>query len=542
MPVPPAPGPLREVATHSPIRRIAAALAVAGALAGLVGCSRTVATPKARPLAHELRDALEQVDTLLAPHPWLADSAVRADLLALYGKSAEPLWLSDEGVTPAAGALAAAVSRARTHGLNPRDYAVQAALESAQAVVERSRGGRVPSEQLAPLEVLMSAGYLAYARHLWWGRLPAASLDPEWLWDRDSLPLLPRLARAAHEGFVSRTLESLAPRDTAYLALQAALAQLDREAAGGAKLARGQQPTSFDSLGALRRVELNLERRRWLPRDPGMPRIEVNIPDFTFAFIDSNEVKLRMRVVVGQRTHPTPVFSDAMTYFELNPTWRLPRRIIVEEVVPEMKRDTAYLAKQGIRVLWKRSKQFQEHHYSVVDWSAAEHDTFPYVLRQDPGPLNALGRIKFMLPNEFDVYLHDTPNRGAFQSDRRARSHGCVRLEKPRELLKRLALALPPEVADSLDAYLADSVRRAITLPNRIPVHVQYWTAWVDSKGRLQQRDDIYRLDMRLDHALRTRELKDFAINREIVWGARADSLAAAAAGLKPKRRGDVTP
>jgi murein L,D-transpeptidase YcbB/YkuD len=154
-----------------------------------------------------------------------------------------------------------------------------------------------------------------------------------------------------------------------------------------------------------------------------------------------------------------------------------------------------------------------------IDWTPVEDDTFEFIVRQDSGPENPLGRIKFMCPNEYDVYLHDTPARQYFQAGARDRSHGCVRVENPIDLAQALLMGSPQGSRDSIEAITASGNWRRLRLERHVPVHVMYWTAWVDSAGRTQFRDDVYSLDRRLDEALRSGKTSGFVINPAIQWG-----------------------
>jgi murein L,D-transpeptidase YcbB/YkuD len=240
-----------------------------------------------------------------------------------------------------------------------------------------------------------------------------------------------------------------------------------------------------------------------------------------------------MRVVVGERRNPTPVFSDVVTYLQFNPPWRVPKRIVSEELLPAWRRDTTYLTQNRMQVLYVRAPRPPRVEPAAVDWSALERDTFGYMVVQDGGEGNPLGRIKFMCPNEYDVYLHDTPSRSHFVHAERARSHGCIRVERPFDLAARLLAGQMVAARDSVDSLVARGLEREVGLKRRIPVHVAYWTAWVDSAGATQFRDDLYGIDRRLDEALRGRTTAAFVLNPPLLWGAqkaRADSAARAAA------------
>jgi L,D-transpeptidase YcbB len=270
------------------------------------------------------------------------------------------------------------------------------------------------------------------------------------------------------------------------------------------------------------------------------PYLIVNLPDFTVEVRDSGRVALESRVVVGEPRNPTPVFTAAASYLVVNPTWRLPKRILVEEIVPALKRDTTYFTRHHMRVFFTHGKAPIEVPHRSVDWSVVEDDTFPYIVAQDCGPENPLGRLEFMCPNEYDVYLHDTPQKNLFAGMARAHSHGCVRVEKARALadwlLARDTLSPRPvgpkgpiprklDLRDSLDAVIDSLVTRTIGLRTKIPIHFMYWTAWVDSSGAAEFRDDLYGIDQRLDDALRQRRTAAFELNPPLEWGEKHRSL-----------------
>jgi murein L,D-transpeptidase YcbB/YkuD len=255
----------------------------------------------------------------------------------------------------------------------------------------------------------------------------------------------------------------------------------------------------------VRQIELNMERWRWIPRYLGNRYILVNIADFTLRINEDRHSKLRMRVVVGKPYRRTPVFSAKMNYMVINPYWNIPRSLTVEDLLPKIKKNEHYLAQQGIRVFEDWSRGSPEMDPVWINWEALGPDHFPYRLRQDPGPQNALGRIKFMFPNRFAVYLHDTPKHSLFQETTRDFSSGCIRTEKPIDLALYLLQDNPQWTRDILLETIESGKRKVVNLRESIPVHLQYWTAWVDENGRLNFRDDIYGRDRPLDRALRER-------------------------------------
>lgn len=243
----------------------------------------------------------------------------------------------------------------------------------------------------------------------------------------------------------------------------------------------------------LRAIRTNMERWRWAPRSFGNSYVVVNVPGFTLNVVDNDRTELAMRIVAGQGFTPTPVFSDRITYLVLNPSWNIPERIAREEIVPELQKDPSYLARKGIHVLDGFGERAREIEPSKIVWSSIG-DKLPYAFRQEPGPENPLGRIKFMLPNQFDVYLHDTPAGHLFRKADRALSHGCIRLEKPIELASFL-LEGTPWTRESLLEAIQTGETQEIPLPQPFPVHIVYMTVKVDEDGTVQFFDDIYGFD-----------------------------------------------
>jgi murein L,D-transpeptidase YcbB/YkuD len=263
----------------------------------------------------------------------------------------------------------------------------------------------------------------------------------------------------------------------------------------------------------IREVELNLERRRWLPDDLGDPRVEVNVPDCSLAAIENGRPVLAMRVVVGRPESMTPIFSARIGSAELDPAWTVPKSIVVGEIVPALGRDPHYLDRSHMRVLRVAGRDTFEADALDVPWQDAADARFAYRVRQDPGPDNPLGRIKFVCPNEYDVYLHDTPARSLFAAVGRDRSHGCIRLERAAEFGDRLLQLARSDSTQTFEEMLAQGGIPRVRFRKPVPVHVLYWTAWVDEAGDFQFRPDIYGLDARLDAALRDRRTARFVLN-----------------------------
>ena len=250
-------------------------------------------------------------------------------------------------------------------------------------------------------------------------------------------------------------------------------------------------------------MEWNMERWRWVPHDLGDRYILVNIPEFKMRIVETPGSKVEMRIIVGKQYTATPVFSGMLNQLELNPAWNIPHRIAVEEVLPNIRKDPGYLAKQRISVFRDWRDGAPEIDPETVDWSEVNGRNFSFKLRQEPGPLNPLGRLKFVFPNKFGVYLHDTPARGLFSKFARDVSHGCIRVEKPMELAALLLRDDTRYPKEKILEWIGSGVRKTISMRNPIPVHILYWTAWVDDRGTIHFRKDIYGRDTLLATALK---------------------------------------
>ena len=252
----------------------------------------------------------------------------------------------------------------------------------------------------------------------------------------------------------------------------------------------------------VRQIEANLERMRWLPDDLGARYVLVNIPNFELDVVENGMTTMTTRVVVGNGTHQTPVFSETMSHIVLNPHWNVPPSIAVNEILSIVKKNTNYLKNENIRVLKVSNETVTEESPDSIDWSGMTPETFNYRLRMDPGAKNALGRIKFVFPNHNNVYVHDTPSKHLFDKTARHFSHGCIRTEKPFELAAHLLWQRPGWTVERIQAEVEKGVEQAIMLTDRVPVHLVYWTVWVDESGTVQFRDDIYRRDGMILRAL----------------------------------------
>jgi len=470
-----------------------------------------------------------------------------------------PAWSGEYGLARHAGSMVAAIRAAAVDGLDPAGYhlarieRVMGEIEANRAAGKRPHLGR-----LADLDLLLTDAFLVYGSHLLSGRLDPETVDPQWHASRREGDLAAALEAALTDDGIPRTLDGLRPEHPGYAAMVEALASYRRAAVAGgwqavpvgekleagatgervrllaARLAAsgdleaGVAVGEFDSaLGAAvrrfqrrhglpddgvvgpktlealnvpveRRIEqlvINMERWRWLPQELGRRHILVNIANFELDAVQDGRPLLNMRAIVGRPYRRTPVFSATMTYLVFSPFWNIPHSLAVQDKLPDVRKDPGYFAKMGIRVFQGWGADAKEIDPAGVDWSQVSRGNFPYRLRQEPGPLNALGRVKFMFPNKFSVYIHDTPGRELFGQAERSFSSGCIRIEKPLELAALLLAHDPAWDSGRITAAAASNTERTVTLPDPVPVHLLYWTAWAEDDGEIHFRRDIYDRD-----------------------------------------------
>ncbi len=478
---------------------------------------------------------------------WKAMQAIYLD------RQYAPIWLSRDRPRQEARDLVDALTQADAQGLRMRDYdlpGLRNALDSAY------HKGKTTEQELANLDLRLTSLFLDYGNDLLTGRLDPAAVDSGW-YIRNRRSAVDSTLRAAigQRGF-SAMVAPLTPQLKEYgdlvhaldqyrqlgakggwatvpagpalkpgaqgarvAALRARLAATgdlsgtgdayDGSVAGGVR--RFQARHGLDSTGTvdaatlaalnvpiavrIRQLELNLERLRWLPNDFGQRYVLVNIPDYTLHAFDAGKEVLTMRVVVGSEYgHATPVFADTMNSVVFRPYWNVPRDIVNEEVVPKMRTDKHYLDEHHYEVV--RGKGDEVVDPGSIDWGDLDTSKVDFRVRQKPGDDNSLGRVKFMFPNQFDIYMHDTPAHSLFGRNARALSHGCVRLEHPDRLADYVFEgdpAWPPEKIR--EAMEADSSRQ-VAVRRKLPVYIVYLTAFARD-GQIQFRDDPYGADAR---------------------------------------------
>ncbi|HMB94380.1 MAG TPA: L,D-transpeptidase family protein [Rhodothermales bacterium] len=468
-------------------------------------------------------------------------AALPEGLAAFYQERGfAPLWTESPEGWQRAEVLLDVLQHAEQEGLMPEVYGAEALAAQVRAW---SPGNREDPVRQANLELTLSIALFRYVAHLAQGRVPPATLHTGWAGTQRDDEVLALVRGVVTSTPMTEALDQLSPPYAGYQALRAALAHYRQIQAAdgwatvhldgtlrlgdrGATVPRLRRrlavtedsvivplddPDLFDetlegtvrafqkrhglevdgivgpqTLAALnvpveariRQIEYSLERWRWLPHLPDAQHILVNVAGGRLHVVDEGQEVLTMKVIVGKPSTPTPLFHSEIQGVVLAPYWYVPASITRHEILPWLKRDPGYLARHDMR--WMPGGQ----------------------LRQDPGPRNPLGRLKFIFPNRYSVGLHDTSEPHLFARSACAFSHGCMRLEKPIELALYTLRRDTSWTRARLEATIHQWKETRIMLPAPIPVYVLYWTAWVDEHGTVQFRSDIYHHDQALQRAL----------------------------------------
>ncbi len=412
---------------------------------------------------------------------------------------------------------------------------------------------------LAEYDITMSDAYLLYARHMEFGRIDPVVNYPDWQVSRRSLNILDFYNQAIAQNNLVTSLSKLTPTYSGYADLKVQLAKYQKIASNGGwqtipagkdlkigsvgtrveilqkrlsttedyTLDDTDQPAKYDedtakvvkqfqhnnglkvtgivdkaTLQALnvsvemrvKQIQLNMDRLRWLPNNLGSKYLMVNIPSYSLIIVNGQQIDLSMPVIVGGGgNNKTCVVNSKITTLELNPFWGIPNRIATKEYLSKIQKDPSYLEQHNIRVF--NPKNNQEIDPTGIDWQKVTQTNFNYFLRQDPGKKNALGKLKFLFPNDCGIYLHDTSNPNLFGKKARSLSHGCVRVSQPLALADYLIASTPNWDDDKLESAINTGKHRWVKLADPLEIHIIYQTAWVESSGQLQYRNDIYKAD-----------------------------------------------
>jgi len=499
------------------------------------------------------RDVLrDRIDMLLSTHEATVDGAPIAAVKlvdALYSlRDYQPAWTDRAMVKQ----LFDQVLKSVDHGLNPDDF------HAKQLGLRLNPGARANDPVFrANTEILCTDAVARLAITLQFGKLDPTSLDPAWNFGRSIVRQEPLayFNKVLETKTVALALAALGPQNPHYRWFQTGLREYRsikaaggwsplstgpvlKEGSNGARVAELRRrlritrdvttpvpanPEKFDEdleaaikhfqmrhgidadgkVGPgtiemlnvpietrINQLRASLERMRWVFRDLPDRFLIVDIAGFQAFLIADGKEAWKTRVQVGRPYHATPIFKDSMRYIDFNPTWTIPPGILRKETLPAIRKDPSYLSRNNMSVVTTSGKIVDP---STIDWAATTQG-FPYMIRQEPGPHNALGRVKFMFPNKYMVYLHDTPSKGLFARSERAFSHGCIRTQNPFDLAE---LLLEDQGWDraKIDQVIESRKTTRVNLTEPMPVLLLYWTAEADTDGTVYFRKDVYNRD-----------------------------------------------
>lgn len=475
-------------------------------------------------------------------------------------RSNDLVWVNESGLNDRAIAAMDVIRKAGEWGLRPQDY------DLPSRYVDSTQSG-APVDSVAMLEVKMDYAVLAYARNASGGRLNPEDLSENLDFKPPYADPLKTIQKLSYTNDAQSFLLGLHPQHDQFLKLKKLLTQIrsghrdepdvvyipdgetirpgdthpdvalirqrlkvqtpagvDEElydevvvdAVRGFQSSNGLRPDGL--IGRRTRSAMNgdevvpsnveeqilanMERWRWLPRDLGRLHVNTNIPEFMVRIRKDNRVIFEERVVTGKITNKTPAFTDKMERVVFNPYWNPPRSIILNEIIPGAQRSSNFIRRQGLQIVNARGRVVDPYY---IDWYSSQ--PLRYQFRQPPGRGNVLGVVKFMFPNKHSVYMHDTPSKSLFNHQVRTFSHGCMRVRNPRKMAEVIMGEVQGWSRNRIDDVIASGRNSPIELDRTIPVHVTYFTMWVDGDGSVSHFKDIYGHDKRTIAALEGRPM-----------------------------------
>ncbi|MGE5147845.1 MAG: L,D-transpeptidase family protein [Candidatus Eiseniibacteriota bacterium] len=517
--------------------------------------------------ADELGDALKARLAAINSLPVASASAEERSVVAKFyqGRDYQPIWVDDNGVTDRARQVTTVLAASGNEGLEPRNYALPriAELQSAKSAADRAELEALLSLAVVSYAADLSSGRLEPAKIDPENYLVPRDIDeamvlgnlstlpdpveflkhyvpdtPEYIRLRSALVAYRRIAKAGgwptvpdgptlKPGMKDARVPALRERlkvtgdlaadapaddDPTFYDKTTEVALRDFQVRHGLDVdgAVGKQTLEELNVSVEQRIDqilANMERRRWMPDDPGPLYVFVNLADFQLKVVKEERTIYTSRVIVGAPYTRTPVFTGSMSYIEINPYWTVPPSIASKEILAAIKRDPGYLAKQRLKVFSGWSAGAEVVDPSTVSWASYTPRSFPYKIRQEPGEGNSLGRIAFMMPNKYNIYLHDTPAKSLFDRASRGFSHGCIRVQNPTKLAEVIFHDIeqdPKWTPEAIQAAIDTSQNQIVRLAKHIPVQIAYITAFANKDGTVHFRRDVYGRDARLMALLKT--------------------------------------
>lgn len=469
-------------------------------------------------------------------------------------RSGEGIWTTSQGMSKAGRALVELISKADEDGLEAKDYLSALPDDLDNQIADAYVG----------IELYLSQAFIAFGRDLYAGRTTPSVSDPEIVIKRKEFNITGWLEDASQRG-PKAVLAGLRPSHPQYAQLRqmlvgyrnlsrfggwspigkgptlkpgmtdARVAQMRQNLIGrgysgldtsapdmyddglkevvmhfqkrhGLDVDGVAGPATIQAMShsvdyRIKQIVTNMERWRWLPRELGNKHVFVNQAAFQLHIREGDTVTDRRKVIIGKEFHKTPMFSDKIRYAEFNPTWTVPPSIAGRAILPKLKQNPGYLAANdyALYTSWKAGAPAMSP--AAIDWNSVNPKRFPYRIVQKPGKKNALGQVKFMFPNKHAVYLHDTSNRELFAKSRRAYSSGCIRVHKPMEFAAKL-FSTSGVSRGKIDNILDSKKTTRVNLKQAVPVHLAYFTVWVNDAGIPSFYEDIYDRDKLVSNIL----------------------------------------
>jgi murein L,D-transpeptidase YcbB/YkuD len=494
------------------------------------------------------------LEQLLKSNPERMQALTEPVVLDFYQqRQYRPVWSDQKGRFNRAYDLLHVIIHAKDEGLDPDDYY----LDDIRRYWDATGLG-----ESVQLDLFLSAALHRYSKHVYSGRFNPTEVDKDWYIKNRPLDMKRLFADVASKVSIAKLLKDLPPQHTGYQALKQQLKHFRdiarqggwQKFAWGPVLESGVQhnqvlqlrkrlkltgdlvmdpfpdmdmydhwlaeavmhyqsrhglemdgkvgPETRRSLNVsvsdrIRQIRINMERWRWMPRELGKRYLVVNMTGFELQIMENGSVILTMPVIIGKSYRSTPSFTGLVSYMEYNPYWTIPLNLVFTDIIPKQANDPSYLADRSIRLFrgWANPHEIDPQ---TVDWNELDKDSFPYWLRQEPGPKNALGRVKFIFSNPYEIYLHGTPDTHLFDRVVRTFSSGCIRVKDP----VRLAAFLLNDGTQQKEEEILENIHlgtnQSVTLPVAVPIYLLYWTAWVDQDVKMNFRKDIYGRDSRL--------------------------------------------
>lgn len=474
-----------------------------------------------------------------------------------------PIWFDENTLKlDRVNEMKAYIEDLKYHGLTPEDYHI----EEIRSLINTIQKGEYNSKDIANLDIFLSDAFFIIASQLYNGKVDPEVIQAEWgiqrdrpelmldnklsnmmsdslsvesfmeffypngmgyksmvqkvkylsgLDDSEKLLAIPydslRSDYAINEVYRDDIIERLiylgyssARMDTNTVSLSKNIAefQADHGLNTDGKLGKNTYDALNQSVNEkLKKLYVNMERLRWLPISPSDTLVSINIADFTLVYRNGADTLLKSRTVVGRDFRQTPVFESKISYLVFAPTWTIPQTILRNDVLPKVAKDSNYLRQHSMVVLDRSGNRVSS---SSIDWKKALKGNFPFMIRQDPGPENPLGKVKFMFPNKYSVYVHDTPSKSLFARDERTFSSGCIRMDAPRDLAILLLNDSTRWNRDAVTTFMNSNKETTVVLKKPVRVSIYYLTSWADASKKVYFRKDIYNRDKGVYKALQT--------------------------------------